>query len=546
MRRRIQAQSPTIFGNLNDWKSEFEQARVSHLRREKTGIPFSGAGADWHIRSESHWLRLIELPRALDRDSPVLRQGLNRVCGKIAGKPFMLDPDTGDKSIDQDLFDEFDGWANDKAACDITGQSTLTEMAWQGLRATWLDGDQFTLPMENGSLKTFEAHRCRSAARAKLKSTGTCGVQTDNHGKPIRYFFTEEDCGYQPGIKVGQLVAVEAYDERMNEQVFHLFRRERSSQGRGISVVAPVLDVNQYHDDTTFVTCLVNQLQSFFAVIHEIEGNAPPMASMHGEPVKGDQVTTPMANGSLAMLESMLGPIEITGRPGEKIKGFSPTMPGVQFAPFMLHLLALVACNLNIPLAVLLLDAERTGSYSAWRGAMNEAREGFQAWQSWLINKFYSPVYRWRLQRIIDGGGPLARAAKRLKAKFFRHQFKPPAWDQIDPHKDTASDVMQEETAQRSHRRIRAANGIDYELEHRHWVEDRDYQIEMAIQAALKKVEKYGDQLKEIGGNPCWRDWMPLSGGQAGVSLISRAIDVLNQPDEPVAKKSGEKNKTAV
>lgn len=508
----------TFFDNLGTARSDYEQARNSHLRRPRTGISLQGASADWHIRSAAHWLQLIELPRALDRDSPVIRQALNRVCDKVAGGHYQIHADTGDESLNDDLEAAINDWAEDKSRCDAQGKRNLREIAWQALRHIHLDGDCFALPMEEGYLATFEAHRVRSSSRSKL--TGTHGIDVNRFGRPLTYYLTNEDIGFNQTITLNQINPIAAYDSEGNEQVLHLYSPERFTSRRGISVMAPILDVTSYHDDTTFATCIANQLQTFFAIIHEFSPNPSlGMASMHGGgDKKGEQTQQQLPDGTQALIEKVFGPIELFAKPGETIKGFHPTFPGVQFTPFMLHLLGLIACNLGIPLAVLLLDArpELTGSYSAWRGAQNEAREGYRKKQQLLIDHFYSPVYRWQLRRLIAQGGAFARAFERLGPNFFKHEWKPPAWAYIDPAKDVASDVMRGETAQSSLSRIHADNGQDFHPEHLTWVRDRSFQITAAITEAQKINEKF----PELKDKPTWRDLFPLVAGQAGAQLV--------------------------
>lgn len=519
----------TLSGNFGNAKSDYEQARNSHLRRPRTGVPLTGASADWHIRSEQHWLTLVELPRALDRDSPVIRQGLNRVCDKVAGSRFHLHSDTGDEDVNNAIEAEINDWANDSDLCDAQGHRTLQEMAWQVLRHRELDGDCFAIPLEEGCLATYEAHRFRSSTRSKF--TGTHGIEVNEFGRATKYFLTRGDIGFNPTVTLSQIDGIPAYDENGIRQVFHLYNPERFTTRRGISVMAPILDVTSYHDDTTFATCIANQLQTFFAIIHEYDQSqgSRDMPSMKGgDAKKGEQSLESLPDGTTALIEKVFGPIEYFAKVrGEKIRGFSPTFPGVQFTPFMLHLLGLIACNLGIPLAVLLLDArpELTGSYSSWRGAQNEAREGYRKKQKWLIDHFYSPVYRWQLRRLIAKGGVFAKYAEKLGPNFFKHEWKPPAWLHIDPVKDTASDLVKMETGQCSIERVFADNGLDFKPETETWAKNRAFQIVTAITA----VEEINKQFPKLDDKPTWRDCFPLVGGQAGANLIAMS----HQADDP-------------
>src|SRR5690606_1028361 len=92
--------------------------------------------------------------------------------------------------------------------------------------------------------------------------------------------------------------------------------------------------------------------------------------------------------------------IEYTGAPGEKLTGFSPNIPNAEFFEHARLILTFVAINLDMPLQMLLLDATAT-NFSGWRGAFDQAKIGFRQIQSWLLKRFYAPVYEWKLRQWI-------------------------------------------------------------------------------------------------------------------------------------------------
>jgi len=100
----------------------------------------------------------------------------------------------------------------------------------------------------------------------------------------------------------------------------------------------------------------------------------------------GELSTEQLADGTSRTLEGIAPGMELTGRPGEKLQGFSPNVPNAEFFQHVRLILTLVGVNLGLPLCIVMLDGSET-NFSGWRGALDQAKMGFRHNQRWLIDR---------------------------------------------------------------------------------------------------------------------------------------------------------------
>jgi capsid protein len=188
--------------------------------------------------------------------------------------------------------------------------------------------------------------------------------------------------------------------------------------------------------------------------------------------------------------------MEIFGYPGEKLIGFSPNVPNQEFFQHATLLLSILAVNLDLPVAVLMLDPSNT-NFSGWRGAIDQARQRFQVIQRDHIARLHRPVYLWKVRQWLAEDAALRRAAERLN--IFGHRWNPEAWPYIEPVKDAMGDVIEDRNLRNSARRLAARRGIDYEDLVTEIVEDRS----RMIRRAHEEAERLNG---ELGLNLAWKD----------------------------------------
>lgn len=516
----------SLFENWGDIRADYDAAKTSKFRRKKSGIPGQGAGADWHYRNINDLLRMIEWARDFDRNSPIIAQALDRVCDNVQPDLFDLEPMTGDTKLDSDIKAKFIDWADDPDQCDAQGRRTLSEIIWQSLRHTILDGDCAHLLNEAGFIEPIEAHRMRgpSSAVAKLSTSAPLGIATDRFGKPTNYYFTRSDFGFGGMVRIEDIVSITARDDQDRRQVLHLMPQRRFSQNRGVTFLAPVFDMLGFHDDLQFSALVAAQVQSCFAILEKVEPDKTP--GLPSDPLSpvGSRTTETQTDGSERTLESIVPGMRIRSK--NTLTGFSPTVPGVQFFEHVKLVLTFVSINLGLPLHTLLLDPSQS-NFSSWRGSEEAARKGFKVWQRWLINTCYEEIYRWKLRQFLIEEPRMAAAADRRKINIFKHTWKPTGYPYIDPNKDAQAASLRMATGQASPSDIHGeCGGRGSWSEHNERVmRERGDQI----LAALDNVERIKAKFSEA--DVSWRDF-PIATAQG--TTVSQAFSESESTSETV------------
>jgi capsid protein len=154
--------------------------------------------------------------------------------------------------------------------------------------------------------------------------------------------------------------------------------------------------------------------------------------------------------------------MEIAGAPGEKLTGFSPTVPNPEYFPHVRLTLQLIGVNVGLPLVMVLMDASDT-NFSGWRGAVDQARLGFVRNQRWLRDKLHRRVYRWKLLEWAAQDRALAAAFGRLGPAYFTATWNTPRWPYIQPLQDAQADELRVKSRLTSPRRMQAERGQDYD-----------------------------------------------------------------------------------
>ena len=494
--RRQPSSLAKIYSEL---RNDFRAGKDTRFTSRLTGTSSSGSGADYHYRSESQFLHMMERARAYQRNDPIVGQGVRRLVANIVQDGFTLDVNTGDEDLDNDLKARWDEWACTADLCHSEGEFTFSQMEQLALSATVVDGDMFALPLANGTLQTVEAHRCRTP-RSTTKNV-VHGVLMDDSARRLEYWLTREDLNpNQPLIKVSDILPYKARDPKTGErQVLHLYQPYRFSQRRGVTALAPVSDTVAMHDDIQFATLVKSQMASLIGIFHERGPNWTP----GGDHQTGDRETESLPGGHSRTIEGISAGIEVFGDVDEKLVGFSPNIPSPEFFPHAMMVLTFIAINLDLPVHVLLLDPSNT-NFSGWRGAIDQARLRFKQIQKWFAECFHTPIYRWKVRQWAARDPSLSSRLEAGNVRLFGHRWNPPAFAYLEPLTDASADLLQQRNALNSARRIHAARGREWKVVAEEIVADNG----MAILLALAKAETINKLYPEAAVH--WRELISL------------------------------------
>jgi capsid protein len=481
--------SPTLADNFEELRSDYSAAKSSRFRRRRTGVNSLGSGADWHVRNESDYLRMMEDARDMDRNDVIVGQVLDRAVSNTVQDGFVLDPDTGDKSIDKDLKARWDEWADDPEQCDLAGEHSFWDFEKLTLRHSDLDGDICILPNKSGKLEAAEAHRLRTPRNTTQNVV--CGIKRDPATRRhLEYWFTKEDVN--PLIAVNRVSDIQKYAARDGEgykQIWHiLLRQKRISQTRGITSFAPIFDLCGMFEDINFATLVKHQVASCFAIFEELDNTFPT----DGMPIKenSESSQSAIARGVDAMLRGVGPGMFFKGKPGSKYKLDCPQVPSPEFFPHVKLILTLIGINLGLPLVMVLMDGSET-NFSGWRGAIEQARLGFRDRQRDLKGQFHRPCFVWKIRQWMNEDSALRNAAEKSGISIFRHSWSTPTWPYIQPYQDAAADLLRIRNALISRRRQCAERGLNWDKISTEITEDNAMLIEKAFLKAQELNEKY-------------------------------------------------------
>jgi lambda family phage portal protein len=521
MSSRGQKNLQAAFG---DMRADYDFMKESRFIRRRTGLASGGAAADYHIRSEEDYYKGIEKARDVVRNDMVVGQALNRRCENIIQDGFSIHPRTGDSGLDLALWTLWDEWSKTPEAVDVSGELTWNEIELAVTRAVHVDGDILAAGLEDGQLQLHEAHTIKKKRKSKNVHLG---VEIDEARRRKQFWISKDPIDAQKtnsSAETSVPLKVMMGDTRV---LFHIYNGDkRISQTRGISELSRIFALAGMVDDINFAKMLQQQIASCFAVIREQAAlssqNGQVLPSVSAGAGFGESTTQTTVTGEERAIQGIQPGMLFKSMPGEKIRLDSPAVPNQEFFAHIRLLLQLLGVNLGIPLVMMLLDGSET-NFSGFRGAMDEARRGFKAFQRHLINRFHTPIWRWKVKQWIEGNeGGIAKYADRRKVRIFDHEWNPPNWPYLEPLTDASGDLLRLRNHLTSPRRLHAEKSRDYETVIDEVTEDNGYAIEAAILKAQELNDRYPD------AKLTWRDVLQLPTPE-GVQI---SIPVAN-PNQP-------------
>jgi lambda family phage portal protein len=517
---RPRALMPNVSADFSRMKADYEMSKSSPYRRQRSGYALTGSSADYHLGSEPKRLRMIEEARDFDRNDCIVGQTIDRAVANLVQQGFTLDPNTGDRGADQALFDRWMAWSTDADLCDVAGEMTFADFERLIPRQMLIDGDVIALPTADGPLQIIEAHRCRTPSNTGRNVVH--GVLLDGLRKRQEYWITRDDLApNQPLTRVADTIPYTVRDADGNRQLFHVYHPKRSSQTRGVTAFAPIVNLLGMFEDINFAKLVQQQIVSFFAIFETYDtagGDLEPL---------GERETETLNDGATRTLEGIAPGMLIRRKRGETLEGFSPNVPNPEFFDHMKLILTLVGVNLGLPLAVVLLDPSQT-NFSGWRGAIDQARLGWRQNQRALADRWHRPVYRWKVRQWLDDDPALRAIAERGGIDLFKHVWHPPKWPYIEPIKDATAGVIRLKNGLTSPRRLHAEQGDEWEAIAAETVDDNDFAIRRAIEAATEINAEFNGR---PGFQPVhWRELLSLPAPD-GVTL-SIGTGTNDQPRE--------------
>jgi capsid protein len=491
----------------DEWsmRNDYNAGKVSRFRRTRAGVGIIPRHADFHYRLEIEWFRMLEWMREFDRNDPIVGPGVSRAVESIVMSGMTPEPATPDAGLNRELKDRWEEYASDPRQVDIQGEANFHELEELVTRSVLVDGDLCSLPRRGGELETLEAHRLRSPLRSNRHIIH--GVEVDEDRRRLAYWFTGEDVDpLSIGLRIGDVKRMDAWDADGNPNVFHVYRRKRISQTRGVSAIAPLVDIAGMFDDLQFSTLVKAQVAAAFVILKEYSAIAPGIPG--AQTPDGSLTTETTPSGGIRTLNGVSPGMIVDGKPGQTMKGFAPNIPSPEFFPHSILLLTIMGINLGVPVTVLLLDPRLAGNFSSLRGIVDQARIGFAAQRRPIVQKWHRRVWRFRQLWLATSGrrqdAEMARWHRRLGESFFRCKWRHPRYPYLEPMADRAARILGTRNLLNSPRQGASEDSTDWQEIVEETVEDNSFALRAAIQEAGKINRLYPT------ANVSWKDLLAL------------------------------------
>lgn len=489
-------------------RADYRMANRSNPQtRARGGVPSQGAGADYHYRNESSYLWMQEVAWDIYRNNMAVGSITDRAIENWLQDGFRYNPQTGDESLDADVKQWWEEVRNDPKECDPAWEYTFDEQTEFVARQACVAGDTFGVPLGgdedfDGTVEIRESHTCRSPSSNNIKENVVLGIEkVPNTRRPKAFWFLKEEINPHKlqRIRKDDLQPMPAFDEDGERNVFHVRIAKRSSQSRGVSCYAPIIDPASYHDDVQYLKMVQARAASLFVFVRKrLQGFDP--AYLNAELRMGRDVTAEKLKGeqytqNAAQYREVGAGSALEGLPGEEIEPWSANIPNPEFFPHAKMLLTFMSINLGMPLVLALMDASET-NFSGWRGAFEQAKMGFRSRQRSLARHWHTPYIRFKILKRAEQDPVWRKYIERTtnprsRINIFRGRWDFPGWPYIEPMKDATAGLIRLANAQTSPRRFARENGNEWDEISQETVDDRAAHYARGVEKAKQLIKEH-------------------------------------------------------
>lgn len=392
------------------------------------------------------------------------------------------------RRIESAIEREFNLWAESQE-CDLERVDNFYELQQLAFINWLISGDVIvTMPTTKRlnmpydlRINLIEADRLSNPVGKEYDTNIIGGVETNDMGEVIAYYISKHHPLAWNGVEINW-TRVPAYGAKTGRRnVLHIMNRERIGQRRGVPFLAPVIEALKQLGRYTDAELVAAVISGMFTVFIEKEGTSSDSAFGEMIPEEeqidaADETSLELAPGAIMELNE-----------GEKAKDMNPGRPNANFDGFVTSICRQIGAALEIPYELLL--KHFTSSYSASRGALEEAWKMFRMYREWMAKDFCQPIFEeWLCEAVAKGritapgffGNPL------IKKAYCGAEWNGPARGLLNP--------VQEVNAAKA----RVENGFSTRTAETMEMTGGDYYKNID---RLKQEEKLMKEVKEIAEN---------------------------------------------
>lgn len=385
---------------------------ASTTKKSLTGWLHAGGSHREDIEDNLPTLR--QRARDLYMGVPIANGAIKTMRTNVVGRGLYLKPTIDREALGMDsetakvlekkIYREWKLWA-DSPDCDMERLDNFYEVQQLAFISWLMSGDCLAiLPIKKRTnqpydlrVQLIEADRLSSPdSFDTLDNRIVGGVEVDASGEVVAYHISDHhplsyaytDIHWQ---------RVEAYGSKTGRRnVLHLMNRERIGQRRGVPFLAPVIEALKQlgrYTDAELVAAVVSGMFTVFIQKGDgSDGDAIGSMIPDEEQVDTDDDTSiELAPGAVIDLNE-----------GETANATNPGRPNGNFGGFVEAICRQIGASLEIPYELLMKCFN--SSYSASRGALEEAWKMFRMYREWLSNDFCQPIYEeWLAEAVAKG-----------------------------------------------------------------------------------------------------------------------------------------------
>lgn len=380
----------------------------------KSLVGWNYAGGSWREDINDNISVLRQRSRDIYMGVPVGRGAVNTMRTNVVGRGLMLKPTIDaealgiqqeqKKQLEKKISREWALWA-ESPDCDMARLDNFYELQ-QLAFLNWLaSGDTLVLlPVKPRANQPYDL-RVQLVEADRLSSPNDYdtfdnqivgGVEVDKDGEVVAYHFSKHHPLSYANERM-EWQRVEAYGKLTGRRnVLHLMNRERIDQRRGVPFLAPVIEALKQLGRYTDAELVAAVVSGMFTVFIEKADNSSEDAIGAAIPEEEqidaeDETTLELAPGAIVDLGE-----------GEKAHDINPGRPNANFNGFVEAICQQIGAALEIPYELLM--KRFNSSYSASRGALEEAWKMFRMYRTWLANDFCQPIYEeWLAEAVAKG-----------------------------------------------------------------------------------------------------------------------------------------------
>ncbi len=457
--------------------------------------------------------------RMLYMAAPIAAAAINTNCTKIVGKGLRMkcSPNADILGISPESLKqwckrteaEFNLWCNDRRNCDALGLNNFYELQYLAVKSWLMSGDVFVLIKRVNPtavnpyglrLQMVEADRvCTPYATGGVvyctegfngSNPIHDGVEVDKDGRVVAYHV----CSVYPGsfdtLKDAKWSRVEAVGKKTGmPNILQIMDAERPDQYRGVTYLAPVIEMLLQQRRYTEAELTAAIVQTYFTMVVKTKTDPTSVPILGQDEQAEDEYENSQNEPKYEMNPGSCIKLD----PDEDVMFGNPNIPVAGFDTFTSTITKQVGAALELPYDVLV--KEFNSSYSAAKGALEEAWEVFKMRRSWFVNDFCQPIYEaWLAEAVARGrinapgffDNPLIRAA------WCGARWDGPAQTHLDPVKEANANAMEVANGWKTNEQVTR------EFYGENWEENINAlgQENELIKKILPKEDSYGERNK--------------------------------------------------